>query len=419
MDLGKLLAQRTLRLGFTVACALGLCLVILAFLNSQAQQRQNKSLIETAARAALELVANPAGPSTARRSPPQSGSAFKSSSTALEFDEAERLSQAVVERVYKESERPTLSHELRENAMMAAVSFAAFLAFSALLIALHKKTIRTALAPVQGMVKELEAFEAGDLDRRMPEVPLKELDSVSRSFNHLAESLQASINSQEHLSRQLIEMRQQERLHLARDLHDDLGQTLTAAAIEIEAARIQTVHLAQASLHFEKIENSLDRARQSLRQLTANLRGESSQTSALDFAALLLFWKSQHPEVAWELSTDLLQQLKSLRPEHKAVAFRILQESLTNAFKHSAASHCRITLALANDSNASTSSSVASLDISNDGLLVQQTSATGFGLEGMKERALSIQAHVRAGLESDGFWHVRLERAHPAMSAVQ
>lgn len=421
MDLGKLLAKRTLRLGFVVACALGLCLVVLAFLNSQSQQRQNKDLIEATVRATLALVATPDGRASANRSVPPSASQQKSPSITSEFDQTERLRQAVIERVLQDSERLTLRNELRENAMMAGISFAAFVAFSALLIALQKKTIRSALAPVQGMVKELEAFEAGDLDRRLPEVPLKELDSVSRSFNHLADSLQASINSQDVLSRQLIEMRQQERLNLARDLHDDLGQTLTAAAIEIEAARVQTVLLPEGSAHIEKIENSLDRARQSLRQLTAHLRGENSKAFTTDFAALLLFWKTQHREVHWELSSDLIQQLCTLRPEDKAIAFRILQESLTNVFKHSAATVCKITLTLANTmfgAGESAVRSVGKLDISNDGLLGQQGSAAGFGLEGMRERALSIQAQFRAGLESDGLWHVCLERADQASSGV-
>jgi signal transduction histidine kinase len=420
MDLGKLLAKRTLRLGFAVACALALCLVVLAFLNTQAQQRQNKNLIESAARAALAIIANPERPTTIDPSALPGLAPQQSSVSTRARDEAERLSQAVIERVSQESEKLTLSHELRENAGMAAISFAAFLAFSGLLIALQKKTIRSALAPVQGMVKELEAFEAGDLERRLPEVPLKELDSVSRSFNHLAESLQASINSQERLSRQLIEMRQHERLNLARDLHDDLGQTLTAAAIEIEAARIQTERLPEGSVHFERIENSLDRARQSLRHLTANLRGESSKDSILDFSALLQFWKIQHPEVQWDLSTNALHQLKSLRSEDKAVAFRILQESLTNVFKHSEARACKITFSLADDARGSTESSIGRLDISNDGLLVQQRNAqsldtTGFGIEGMRERAHSIQAHFRAGLASDGLWHVRLERGAQAL----
>lgn len=414
MDLGRLLATRTLRLGLGVACALGLCLAVLAFLNAQAQQQQNKNLIEAAAHAALDLAAHQEARLGIKPRAPLSGSQSQGPVILTAVDETERLRTAVIDRVSKASERLTLSLEIRENAMMAAVSFAAFLAFSALLITLQKKTIRSALAPVQSMVKELEAFEAGDLERRLPEVPLKELDSVSRSFNHLADSLQASINSQERLSRQLIEMRQQERLSLARDLHDDLGQTLTAAAIEIEAARLQTAHLPEGSAHFEKIENSLDRARQSLRQLTATLRGENSKNSPLDFAALLLFWKTQHPEVHWELSTDLHQKLKALRSEDKSVAYRILQESLTNVFKHSTASVCRITLMLAMDSKVATMSSVGKLDICNDGVPAKQATATGFGLEGMRERALEIQAHLLVGLESDGLWHVRLERAGQA-----
>ncbi len=414
MDLGNLLAERTKRLGFAVACALGLCLIVLALLNTQAQQRQNKELIEAAARAALLFV---------QTAPATTESMANSGRDARERDaQAERLSQVVIDKVSRDSERLTLSHELRENAMMAIVCFFAFVAFAALLITLQKKTIRLALAPVVGMVEELEAFEAGDLDRRLPQVPLRELDSVSRSFNHLAESLQASINSQETLSRQLIEMRHQERLNLARDLHDDLGQTLTAAAIEIEAARLQAKLSSNRMLattlfigdidhsNLDKIEGSLDRARQSLRQLTAQLRGEGSNPTGLDVAALLAFWKRQHPEVQWRLSCDLISQLDLLMTREQSVAYRILQESLTNVFKHSQALDCQISLSLATNSSESESTTpcVNRLELSNNGLASVIGTRCGFGIEGMRERAKSINADFRAGPEADGRWHVHL-----------
>jgi signal transduction histidine kinase len=388
MDLGKLLANRTRRLGLTVALALGLCLVLLAFLNTQAQERQNKKLIEAAAHAALAL---------ARHSPG--------------LDQADHLSQAVISKVTRDTERLTLNHELRENAVMAVVSFVAFVAFATLLIALEKRTIRSALAPVQSMVKELEAFEAGDLSRRMPQIPLQELDSVARSFNHLADSLQASISSQEQLSRQLIEMRHQERLSLARDLHDDLGQTLTAAAIEIEAARLLTDPLRANPSNFEKIESSLDRARQSLRQLTMTLRGEKSGHPGQDFTALLTFWKTLHPEVHWQLGASLFQQLEGLGASEKPVIFRILQESLTNVFKHSQPTECSITLLtqFKEPTREIPGRTIRILLVRNNGVKAEPAFHQGFGLEGMRERALSISANLQTGLEQDGWWQVSME----------
>jgi two-component system, NarL family, sensor histidine kinase UhpB len=419
MDLSELLAGRARRLGLLVALALAACLAVVAILNTQSQQRQNQALVGLAATTALNFIQVQAASKEIVLGP-------------------EQLAGAVASRVLADTRQLTQSQEWLENAQTAGIAFSAFLIFVAVLHVLQQRAIRQALEPVTKMVESLEAFEAGDLDRRLPTVPLKELDAVSRSFNHLAESLQASISAQQALSKQLLELRVEERMNLARDLHDDLGQALTATAIELEAAQIRlrnvrsgeipvtsTGPVTQGSL--ERIQISLGQARDSLRRLTAGLRGEPHQRPGTDLAELLLFWKQQYPGIAWSQSDLLFERFNSLGADEKQIAFRVVQESLTNVFKHSQPSVCRIdfqikeglerVISIANDGhiNGERPTKECGLeDIATSYFRPAET--TGFGIEGMKERVRSIQGTIESAMSSAGEWQVRLVWPEPASS---
>jgi two-component system, NarL family, sensor histidine kinase UhpB len=395
MDLGNLLAQRTRRLALLVALALGVCLAGLAVYNTMAQQRQNQDFITTSGLLALQLI----------RDQPQMT--------------PEQLQHAITERLSKDSDRLTLGHELRENALSTAISFIAFVLFVGLLIALQKRSISLALAPVQHMVQNIEAFESGDLDRRLPAVALRELDTVSKSFNHLADSLQAAMMSQETLSKQLIELRGVERLTLARDLHDDLGQTLTAAAIEIDMAHLRQTRppstKPEAPDGLAAIAQRVDQARQALRQLTRRLRGEEIVEPPCDVGALIQSWKVQHPLVRWHLRIEFLAHVEALPKAAQELTYRVLQESLTNVFKHSEAQHCNLEIEVRENH-------LLALTVENDGVVhnherpLAKDFRTGVGIHGMQERAEGSGYTVRAGKTSPTHWCVEL-RLQPKREA--
>src|SRR5262249_7434910 len=75
-----------------------------------------------------------------------------------------------------------------------------------------------------------------DLSARLPDFDLAELSAISDVFNTLAEKLEAALAERTALTRQLIAVQDEERRHLARELHDEFGQSLTAIAAQAASA---------------------------------------------------------------------------------------------------------------------------------------------------------------------------------------
>ncbi len=74
----------------------------------------------------------------------------------------------------------------------------------------------------------LERIAANDLSVRLPPFDLAELSAIRSVFNHLAESLERTLDERRALTRRLIALQDDERRHLARELHDEFGQCLAA-----------------------------------------------------------------------------------------------------------------------------------------------------------------------------------------------
>jgi two-component system, NarL family, sensor histidine kinase UhpB len=101
--------------------------------------------------------------------------------------------------------------------------------------------VERALRPTSDVVSGLNRLAAGDLKCRLPPYPLAELQRISDVFNGLATTLEVATSERADLARRLVEAREQERRHLARVLHDELAQSLsamsaTAASIKVTAS---------------------------------------------------------------------------------------------------------------------------------------------------------------------------------------
>ena len=205
--------------------------------------------------------------------------------------------------------------------------------------------IARALTPTQEVVAGLNRLASGDLSYRLPEFDLTELDRISEVVNALAAKIERMLGERAELSKRLVNTQEDERRHLARELHDEFGQNLTAIAAL--AASIQ--HTAEESCHELRPEaRSLSRISM---DMMAALRGTLLRLRPADFdkfglaeslRQLVDVWSaSRRRETRFEL--DIPPEINL--PDNTAIhIFRIAQEGLTNAAKHAGASNVRLSV---------------------------------------------------------------------------
>ncbi len=194
--------------------------------------------------------------------------------------------------------------------------------------------------------------------------------SETESTLHRAQQKLLALKEQHH------ERFEEFRAGLARDIHDELGQTLVA--LQLEADRLQALSPTSAQRIRELVTESMC----SVRQLSLALR-----PAALDLG-LVPALKALAVDTTRRSDMDVVTEFPAFLPPLPAVAdlmlFRIAQEALNNTMRHADASHVCLSLSLSQDDDALT------LEIGDDGCGFEPNtgdSAGGFGLLGMRERA--------------------------------
>ena len=109
-----------------------------------------------------------------------------------------------------------------------------------------------ALTPVRELEAGLQRLADGKKEAALPAFALREFSQVAGAINSLAGALTISRNAQQALAWQLIAVQEDERRALARELHDEMGQTLTAIGVtatflERNAKQISAMQLAECA----------------------------------------------------------------------------------------------------------------------------------------------------------------------------
>jgi PAS domain S-box-containing protein len=209
------------------------------------------------------------------------------------------------------------------------------------------------------------------------------------------QDLRASAEQLRALAARLSEIREEERKSIARELHDQVGQALTALKLDLEWTRGQfgAAPAPETRTRLSAMEALLDETLDTTRRISATLRPAILDDLGLPAA---LRWQAaeftQRTGVACE--TRLPDADPPLAPATALALFRILQEALTNVARHAGAKNVRIGLTLEGSS--------AVLTVADDGrgiapeLLSQRTS---LGLMGMRERALAFGGTLELSAE--------------------
>ncbi|HET9700247.1 MAG TPA: ATP-binding protein [Burkholderiales bacterium] len=244
-----------------------------------------------------------------------------------------------------------------------------------------------ALAPVDRILAALTRLERGDLDTRLPEIELPELARVGREFNRMMDTLQASVTRNRLLAQQLLRVQEEERRGLAHELHDELGQYLTA--IHAEATAISRLGGEGASRAREGANAIIASVREILgrvRGMLQQLRPETLESLGLEEAVreLVEGWRARNPEVACRL--ELGAALGAIDDAAGIAAYRVVQEALTNVTRHARAGSVAVSLARTGEGE----DEALEINIRDDGRGMAAAAQRGFGLLGMRERVEAL-----------------------------
>ncbi|MCC7251396.1 ATP-binding protein [Hyphomicrobium sp.] len=254
--------------------------------------------------------------------------------------------------------------------------------------------IRRALRPTETVLAGLNRLARGELSYRLPSFRLAELERISEVVNHMAATLEATLADSREFSRRLVTAQEEERQHLARELHDEFGQSLAAinaiaASIETSAERSSPELSSDAHTLSQISMSMMDTLRSTLVRLRPAAIDELGLEESL--RSLISGWNGRSRgmtrfEIVGEGRFDGLPDAVMM------CLYRIAQEGLTNAARHADAR--RVTLTLARREQAASDTIELTIEDDGKGYDAAHPSLDGLGLRGMRERVAAFGGRI-------------------------
>jgi two-component system, NarL family, sensor histidine kinase UhpB len=268
--------------------------------------------------------------------------------------------------------------------------------------------IRLALMPLSAAGAALARLEAGDYDARTAPRGSPEFVAICRKINSLAEALANFSATNLRLIDRLFDAQDDERKMIAHELHDEIGPHLFAlrAQAAMLAARMRAKGDEDSGAAATALCGQVEALQGHNRRILARLRPAALEEYGLLEALKILVeqWRRTEPAVTVALSAS--DRIAALGERASLMAYRFVQEALTNAFRHSGARRIDVTLAYATESAAAGARdpTLAGLRISirDDGRGLSEQTPPSLGLLGMRERVRALGGAVAIGRSGDG-----------------
>lgn len=274
-----------------------------------------------------------------------------------------------------------------------------------LLCALVYAALARALRPTGLIRAGLERIAANDLTARLPPFDLAELSAIRDVFNYLAESLGMALAERNELTRRLIALQDDERRHLARELHDEFGQSLAAIRALAASARLSAAQDCPGMLaECDSISRTASSMMETLRGTLFRLRPPDVEELGLS-ASLegLIAGRNGRSRGQTRFEIRLSGGFESLPAAFGANLYRIAQEALTNAAKHAGATRVVLSLSMRNaQATPGQSGQEIELTVDDDGRTAEPAIKSGMGLLGMRERVAALGGRLSFEAGRDG-----------------
>jgi two-component system, NarL family, sensor histidine kinase UhpB len=260
------------------------------------------------------------------------------------------------------------------------------------------------LRPLKDVVVVMSEMESGNYSVRLKQYDLPEFNAIGHSFNSMASTLEVALTTERELEQsrkltQLIHTKvEQERHAIARELHDELGQCVTAiktigTAIanrednnSADETRRNAQTIVEVASHIYDVVHSM------IRQLRPSTLDHLGLADAV--ADLVAQYRKQYPQL--NITLTVAGELNRFDEHLNITVYRVVQESLTNVVKHAQASKVSVGLHAQGDDLV--------IEVSDDGKGIAGDLSEGqcFGILGIKERIHAFNGEVRYDSRADG-----------------
>ena len=250
-----------------------------------------------------------------------------------------------------------------------------------------------ALAPLQSLSETMAKIEGGHYDARVTPGGAPELAAICGKLNHLAAVLGEAVEDKRRLAERAVSLQDVERKEIARELHDEFGPYLFSLRAHASAlAKLADGRAPSAEAvrkHGSALLEQINALQQFTRRVLERLRpvglAELGLRQALE--SLSRLWRESHPEVAIE--TSISPALGATGDTADLTIYRIVQEALTNVFRHAGATSVNVVIEPAGQQGRD-GRFCARVRVSDNGRGMEPGQKLGFGLVGMRERILAL-----------------------------
>jgi two-component system, NarL family, sensor histidine kinase UhpB len=249
----------------------------------------------------------------------------------------------------------------------------------AVVVLVNVYLLRRVVAPLQALTAFARQVDLDQLRQRMPGAePTSEAGELALTFNEMLARLESERRES---TERVLSAQEDERLRIAQELHDQVGQDLTAVLLSLSRISLQAPQGMRQEV--EAIQDQVRTSLEEVRRIAVELRPEALDDLGLPSALIVLAERfSQH--LGLEVASDIADDLPSLSAEIELVVYRVAQEALTNVARHSASA--RAELALEHRDGR------LILTVRDYGLGLPHNKTAGAGIRGMRERAALIGA---------------------------
>jgi two-component system, NarL family, sensor histidine kinase UhpB len=257
--------------------------------------------------------------------------------------------------------------------------------------------VRRVVGPLQQLTLLARQVDLTHPGQRMPAArPTSEAGELALTFNEMLARLEQERRESTGL---VLAAQEAERLRIAQELHDQVGQTLTAVLLQL--SRIQARIPAELGADVDEVQDAARASLEDVRRIAIELRPEALDELGLP-SALAVLADGFAQRSGLRVIHRIRDSLPALSPEVELVVYRVAQEALTNVARHAETDRAELTLA--------TSRGRLVLIVADEGRGLSGDHSDGTGLRGMRERAALIGAQLQiARHPTTGGTQVRLD----------